>query len=66
MNVFTMSTDLNDLGLLLDTKVPMPVIESSRKPGVLEMIAEGLNRPGFSEEPESMDSLDAAQALDNR
>ena len=58
-----MSTDLDDLGLLLDSKVPIPVIESSRKPGVLEMITQGLNRLGFNKEPESMDSLDAAKAL---
>ena len=66
MNVFTMSTDLDDLGLLLDSKVPIPVIKSSRKPGVLEMITQGLNRLGFNKEPESMDYLDAAKAVGNR
>ena len=66
MNVFTMTTDLNELGLLLDSKVPIPVIKSSRKPRVLEMITQGLNRLGFNKEPESMDSLDAAQAVGNR
>ena len=58
-----MSTDLNDPGLLLDSKAPIPVIESSMEPGVLEMITEGLNRLGFSEEPESMDSPDATKVL---
>ena len=66
MNVFKMSTDLDDLGLLLDSKVPIPVIKSSRKPRVLEMITQGLNRLGFNKEPESMDSLDAAKAVGNR
>ena len=58
-----MSTDLNDPGLLLDSKAPIPVIESSMEPGVLEMITEGLNRLGFSEKPESMDSPDATKVL---
>ncbi len=58
-----MSTDLNGLGLLLDDKVPIPAIESSREPGVLEMITEGSNRLGFNKAPESMGSLDAAKAL---
>ena len=66
MNVFKMSTDLDDLGLLLDSKAPIPGIESSRKPGVLEMITQGLNRLGFNKEPEPMDSLDAAKAVGNR
>ena len=58
-----MSSDLNDLGLLLDSKVPILVIESFEEPRVLEMITrlavkkalvlytwsmtEGLNRLGF-------------------
>ena len=63
MNVFTMSTDLNDLGLLLDSKVTIPDIESSKGPGGLKMITEGLNRLGFSEEPESIDSPDATKVL---
>ena len=33
-----MSTDLNDLGLLLDGGVPILVIESYEEPRVLEMI----------------------------
>ena len=33
-----MSTDLKDLGLLLDSKVPVLVIESFEEPRVLEMI----------------------------
>jgi SpoVK/Ycf46/Vps4 family AAA+-type ATPase len=59
------TTDLNDLGLLLDSKVPLLVIESYEEPRVLEMITrlavnrasplftwsatEGLNRLGFGE-----------------
>lgn len=74
-----MSTDLNDLGLLLDSKVPILVIESSEEPRVLEMITglavqrtlpyftwsitEGLNRLGFGAEPESIDSPDATNVL---
>lgn len=58
-----MSTDLNGLGLLLDDKVPIPVIESSMEPGFLGMITEGLTRAGFNKAPESMGSLDAAKAL---
>ena len=58
-----MSTDLNGLGLLLDDKVPIPVIESSMEPGFLGMITEGLTRSGFNKAPESMGSLDAAKAL---
>ena len=58
-----MSSDLKDLGLLLDSKVPILVIESFEEPRVLEMITrlavkralplyawsitEGLNRLGF-------------------
>lgn len=33
-----LSSDLNDLGLLLDSKVPILVIESFEEPRVLEMI----------------------------
>ena len=60
-----MTTDLNDLSLLLDSKVPILVIESFEEPRVLEMITrlavnrasplftwsatEGLNRLGFGE-----------------
>ena len=62
-----MSTDLNDLGLLLDGGVPILVIESYEEPRVLEMITrlavkrtlplyvwsctEGLNRLGFGDDP---------------
>ena len=76
-----MSTDLNDLSLLLDSKVPILVIESSEEPRVLEMITglavqrtlpyftwsitEGLNRLGFGVNPEPMDSP-AATAPDRR
>ena len=60
-----MSTDLNGLGLLLllDDKVPIPVIESSMEPGFLGMITEGLTRSEFNKAPEPMGSLDAAKAL---
>jgi len=60
-----LTTDLNDLSLLLDSKVPILVIESFEEPRVLEMITrlavnrasplftwsatEGLNRLGFGE-----------------
>ncbi|MDG2072769.1 MAG: ATPase, partial [Pseudomonadales bacterium] len=60
-----MTTDLNDLSFLLDSKVPILVIESFEEPRVLEMITrlavnrtlplftwsatEGLNRLGFGE-----------------
>lgn len=63
-----MSSDLNDLSLLLDSKVPILVIESWEEPRVLEMITrlsvnrtlplycwsvtEGLCRLGFGNEPE--------------
>jgi|TARA_B100002003_G_scaffold251995_1_gene299975 SpoVK/Ycf46/Vps4 family AAA+-type ATPase len=63
------TTDLNDLGLLLDSKVPLLVIESFEEPRVLEMITrlavkrasplyawsitEGLNRLGFGNSPEA-------------
>ena len=58
-----MTQDVNDLGLLLDSKVPILVIESFEEPAVLEMITrlavqrtsplytwsvtEGMNRLGF-------------------
>ncbi|MCZ6502226.1 MAG: hypothetical protein O6945_06910 [Gammaproteobacteria bacterium] len=61
------STDLKDLVLLLDSKVPVLVIESFEEPRVLEMITrlavkrasplyawpitEGLNRLGFGSRP---------------
>ena len=60
-----MNADLKDLGILLDTKVPILVIESFEEPRVLEMITrlaikrasmlftwsvtDGLNRLGFGE-----------------
>ena len=74
-----MSTDLNDLDLLLDSKVPILVIESSEEPRVLEMITglavqrtlphfawsinEGLNLLGLGAEPEPIDSPDATNVL---
>ncbi len=76
-----MTTDLNDLGLLLDSKVPILVIESYEEPRVLEMITglavhrasplytwsvtEGLNRLGFGEVPESVDTPNATTVLQN-
>ncbi len=64
-----MASDLKDLGLLLDSKVPILVIESFEEPRVLEMITrlavkrasplyvwsvtEGLNRLGFGAHPEN-------------
>ena len=64
-----MTTDLNDLSLLLDSKVPLLVIESYEEPRVLEMITrlavkrtsllftwsitEGLNPLGFGSRPET-------------
>ena len=72
-----MSTDLHDLSLLLDSKVPILVIESFEEPRVLEMITglavqrtlplftwsitEGLNRLGFGAEPETADTPDATR-----
>ena len=63
-----MNADINDLGLLLDSKVPILVIESYEEPRVLEMITglaiqrtlplftwsvtEGLCRLGFGATPE--------------
>lgn len=74
-----MSTDLNDLSLLLDSKVPILVIESYEEPRVLEMITglainrtlplftwsvtEGLCRLGFGADTVSDDPNDATQAL---
>ncbi|MBD3646884.1 MAG: ATPase, partial [Pseudomonadales bacterium] len=62
-----MSSDLNDLSLLLDSRVPILVIESWEEPRVLEMITrlavnktlplycwsvtEGLQRLGFGSDP---------------
>ena len=74
-----MSNDLNDLSLLIDSKVPILVIESYEEPRVLEVltglainralplftwsITEGLNRLGFGEQPESFDTPDATNVL---
>jgi len=74
-----MSTDPNDLGLLLDSRVPILVIESSEEPRVFDMITglavqrtlpyftwsitEELNRLGFGAEPEPIDSPDATNVL---
>ncbi len=74
-----MSADLNDLGLLLDSKVPILVIESFEEPRVLEMISglavnrslplyvwsvtEGLNRLGFGAKPEQLEEPDATHVL---
>ena len=74
-----MSRDLNDLSLLVDSKVPILVIESHEEPRVLEMITglavkrtlplftwsitEGLNRLGFGAEPETVDTPDATHVL---
>ena len=74
-----MSNDLHDLSLLIDSKVPILVIESFEEPRVLEMITglaitrtlplftwsvtEGLNRLGFGAEPESVESTDATNVL---
>ncbi len=74
-----MSNDLNDLSLLIDSKVPILVIESYEEPRVLEVltglainralplftwsITEGLNRLGFGEQPESFNTPDATNVL---
>ena len=74
-----MSNDLNDLSLLIDSKVPILVIESYEEPRVLEVltglainralplftwsITERLNRLGFGEKPESIDTPDATNVL---
>ena len=75
-----MKSDLHDLELLLDSKVPILVIESYEEPRVLEMltglavtrtlplfvwsITEGLNRLGFGEKPEEGDQLDECGVLE--
>ena len=75
-----MSNDLNALSLLLDSKVPILVIESFEEPRVIEMITglavhctlplstwsitEGLNRLGFGEKPETMDDPDSTAVLE--
>jgi len=75
-----MKSDLHDLELLLDSKVPILVIESYEEPRVLEMltglavtrtlplfvwsITEGLNRLGFGEKPEEGDQLDETGVLE--
>ena len=74
-----MSTDLKDLGLLLDSKVPVLVIESFEEPRVLEMITrlavkrasplyawsitEGLNRLGFGSRPKPDEASQDAKAV---
>ncbi len=74
-----MNADIKDLGLLLDSKVPLLVIESFEEPRVLEMITrlavkrampiytwsitEGLNRLGFGTGVEAQNSTDAAEVL---
>ena len=74
-----MSTNLKDLGLLLDSKVPILVIESFEEPRVLEMITrlavkrasplyawsitEGLNRLGFGSRPEPDEASQDATAV---
>ena len=75
-----MKSDLHDLELLLDSKVPILVIESYEEPRVLEMltglavtrtlplfvwsVTEGLNRLGFGEKPEEGDQLDETGVLE--
>lgn len=74
-----MSNDLKDLSLILDSKVPIVVIESHEEPRVLEMITglavnralpmfvwsitEGLNRLGFGERAEQEAEPDATHVL---
>ena len=74
-----MTTDLNDISLLLDSKVPILVIESFEEPRVLEMITrlavkrtsllytwsitEGLNRLGFGSRPETSEEPQDATAV---
>lgn len=74
-----MSNDLNDLNLLLDSKVPIIVLESFEEPRVLELITglavkrtlplfiwsitEGLNRLGFGAKPESVDTPEPEAVL---
>lgn len=73
-------TDFHDLSLLLDSKVPIIVIESFEEPRVLEMltglavtrtlpmftwsITEGLNMLGFGAAPEPVDQPDATHVLE--
>ncbi|MBO6657429.1 MAG: AAA family ATPase [Pseudomonadales bacterium] len=75
-----MKSDLHDLQLLLDSKVPILVIASYEEPRVLEMltdlavtrtlplfvwsITDGLNRLGFGEKPEEGDKLDDCGVLE--
>lgn len=74
-----MNADLNDLNVLLDTRVPILVIESNEEPRVLEMITrlavkrasplytwsitEGLGRLGFGSGVETETSPDATAVL---
>lgn len=74
-----MSTDLKDLGLLLDAKVPVLIIESFEEPRVLEMITrfavkrasplyawsitEALNRLGFGSRPKPDEASQDATAV---
>ena len=74
-----MTTDLNDLGLLLDSKVPLLVIESFEEPRVLEMITrlavkrtsplyarsitEESNRLGFGNNPKEDEGSQDATAV---
>ncbi|MBT4161862.1 MAG: AAA family ATPase [Gammaproteobacteria bacterium] len=74
-----MTNDLKDLSLILDSKVPILAIESFEEPRVIEMvtglavkrtlplftwsITEGLNRLGFGERPETLESPDAEHVL---
>lgn len=59
-----MSTDLNDLSLLLDYRVPIAVIESFRGHGPLKRITEGLNHLRFDGEPTPIISLLRQRATD--
>lgn len=56
-----MNTDLNDPGIRFDSSVPVPVIESSREPGVTERVTEGFNRLESGLKPESMVSPNATK-----
>ncbi|MBT6586201.1 MAG: hypothetical protein HON77_18025 [Gammaproteobacteria bacterium] len=56
-----MSTDLNDPGIRFDSRVPVPVIESSTEPGVTERVSEGFNRLESGLKPESMVSPNATK-----
>ena len=75
-----MSSDLKDLGLILDSKVPILVVESFEEPRVIEMltglavqralpfyvwsITEGLNLLGFGSRPEEVEKPDATRVLE--